>query len=340
MTVHGAKGLEAPIVILPDTADRSPPDRDEIYRLPQGDAVWKTPEAESPALISDARQSRKDRRAEENLRLLYVALTRAKCWLIVAAAGKLNKPEAWYNLIRAGAEKVGVVPMDGGVFRHSFGQWPEERRGERTAAVPLALPDWVSRSAPVAPRGLPLIAPSDLGGAKHLTDDQFFSDGNAKTRGIALHLLLEQLPGIPAESWGGRAAALIGDPLLGAEVLAEVTGVLRDPDLAPLFAVDTLAEVSVTGDWNGHRLLGTIDRLVIGPDKVLIVDYKSNTLVPGAPENVPEGILRQLGAYAHIMGQIYPSRQIETAILWTRIPRLMRVDRDIVRLALGRAAIP
>jgi ATP-dependent helicase/nuclease subunit A len=112
------------------------------------------------------------------------------------------------------------------------------------------------------------------------------------------------------------------------------------PPLAPLFTPDTLAEVAVTGDWGGVRLMGSIDRLVIGPDRVLVIDYKSNALIPDGPAQVPEGILRQLGAYAHILAQAYPDRRIETAVLWTRAPRLMPLDPMIVRDALARATIP
>jgi ATP-dependent helicase/nuclease subunit A len=159
-------------------------------------------------------------------------------------------------------------------------------------------------------------------------------------RGTALHLLLERLPTLPRADWPLHAAGLIDDVMLLPELLAEAQAVLDDPALAHLFAPGTLAEVGVTGDWNGLRLTGTIDRLVIGADDVLVVDYKSNALVPTAPAEIPEGILRQLGAYAHVLGQIYPGRRIETAILWTRTPRLMSIDPEIVRSALGRTTLP
>ena len=125
-----------------------------------------------------------------------------------------------------------------------------------------------------------------------------------------------------------------------ADLLAEARRVLEDPTLAPLFAPGTLAEVALTGDWVAGRLIGSIDRLVIDDDRVLIVDYKSNAVIPSGPDRVPEGILRQLGAYAHLVGQIYPERRVETAVLWTRGPILMPIDPEIVRSALSRAAIP
>jgi ATP-dependent helicase/nuclease subunit A len=148
------------------------------------------------------------------------------------------------------------------------------------------------------------------------------------------------LPTLPRADWPLHAAGLIAEATLLPELLAEAQGVLDDPALARLFAPDTLAEVGITGDWNGLRLTGSIDRLVVGADHVLVVDYKSNALVPPTPAEVPEGILRQLGAYAHVLGQVYPAHRIEVAILWTRLPRLMPVPLDIVRAALDRTTIP
>src|SRR5690606_38124698 len=107
MTVHGSKGLEAPIVILPDTADRGVREHDEIFALETGDLVWKTASDASPPQIAAAREARKARAAAENMRLLYVAMTRAQCWLIAAAAGKLETGGAWHDLIRQGMVAAG-----------------------------------------------------------------------------------------------------------------------------------------------------------------------------------------------------------------------------------------
>ena len=127
--------------------------------------------------------------------------------------------------------------------------------------------------------------------------------------------------------------------MLATELLTEARAVLADAALSPLFAADTFAEVAVTAPWQGRILAGSIDRLLIAPDRVLIVDYKSNAVIPDRPDQVPEGILRQMGAYAHMLGQIYPDRRIEVAILWTRGPHLMPLDPEIVRQAFGRTAI-
>lgn len=355
MTVHGAKGLEAPIVILPDTADRTPQDRDEIYVLPDGTPVWKTPADESPEAIATERADRKRRADNESLRLLYVALTRARCWLIVAGAGEAKttrkdgkdevaRPKgewSWYRLVEAGLSSAGTTPLQAGRVRHSFGDWPDAVGAQAEAVAPVTtLPDWSALPAPDAPRAAKLLSPSDLGGAKALPAESLgLTEEQAKARGTLLHLLLEHLPTIDPADWPALAADLVPDPTQMPDLLAEATAVLTAPHLAPLFGPDSLAEVDITADLPQGRMLGSIDRLIVTPDRVTAIDYKSNRVVPTAPDQVPEGLLRQLGAYAFGLHQIYPDHRIETAILWTRTATLMPLDRDIVSAALSRATI-
>jgi ATP-dependent helicase/nuclease subunit A len=337
MTVHGAKGLEADIVILPDTCDRPPKDSDQIYRLPAGPPVWKVGKEESPALIVAERAARQAREAAERLRLLYVAMTRARSWLVVAGAGSVKLADCWHNLIRAGVEAAGCDRLDGGRLRHAFGDWPVPGNRVKADATTRALPGWAEEAAPEALRLLPPLSPSDLGGAKAMPGEP---EADAKARGTALHLLLERLPGVDPSVWGDLAVALIADPDHRTDALADARRVLQAPTLAPLFGPETLAEVAVTAPWRDRQLLGSIDRLVLHPDRIQVIDYKSNALVPDRPEAIPEGILRQLGAYAEMLRQIYPGRRVETAVLWTRTARLMPVDPEIVRQALARATIP
>ena len=115
---------------------------------------------------------------------------------------------------------------------------------------------------------------------------------------------------------------------------------LTDPALAPLFGLDSLAEVAIAGTWRGRAMLGSIDRLVIGSNRILAIDFKSNRVLPPTPEAVPDGILRQMGAYAHLLGAIYPDRRIETAILWTRAPVLMPLPHALVIGALAAVTSP
>lgn len=349
MTVHGAKGLEAPVVILPDTADRPARERNELFALEGGTVVWKTAADHSPEPIASARDAAKARAAAENLRLLYVALTRAECWLIVAAAGKLSTGEAWYDLIRRGMEAAGATPLPGSeILRLSNGAWPDAAPGKPSdAPAEATLEPWAASPAPSPAPSPKLMSPSDLGGAKALPGEAGLADEDAaKGRGRQLHRLLEYLPLARRDQWDALAPDLMAagedaaTPTEAMALLAEVRAVLDAPALAPLFGSGTLAEVPVTAEIGGRRMLGTIDRLIVSPDRVLAVDYKSNVVIPARPEDVPAGLLRQMGAYAAALAQIYPDRHIETALLWTHSAQLMPLPPDIVRAALAAATVP
>ncbi|MDR0809773.1 MAG: double-strand break repair helicase AddA [Gemmobacter sp.] len=335
MTVHGAKGLEAPIVILPDTADTTLNDRDEIYSM--GDtAVWRMPADESPAPLVTIRQDRQHRARAEEMRLLYVALTRAQSWIITAAAGKLasqtpsaggDKVPAWYDLVRAGAERIGATPTPEGGLTYETGTWPppgNPAEATQTIPIPAEIPDWATRPASPPTRPPRPVSPSDLGGTRALPGTA--ESETAKVRGSLLHLLLEHLPGSPATSWEQIASSLILDPLLRRELLEEARHVLESPQTRALFIGTALTEVPVTADLDGQRMFGIIDRLLIHPEEVIAIDYKSNTAIPAGPGDVPSGIRLQMRAYRTALAQIYPLRRIRTAILWTRRPNLMWLD--------------
>ena len=175
------------------------------------------------------------------------------------------------------------------------------------------------------------------------------SEEAAKLRGSQIHLLLEILPSVDPSDWASRANGILSGGDLAAEaadvpaLLAEATAVLSKPDLAFLFAKGTLAEIPVSAtlaELGGQRIHGLIDRLIIQPDRILAVDFKTNGVVPGEPDDCPEGILRQMGAYAAALRLIYPDRRIDTAILWTRTARLMPLSNDLVMTALQRGSLP
>jgi len=358
MTVHGAKGLEAPVVILPDTAirqGRGGGGRIELVTPDGGPLVWARA-ADATEDVRAALDARAEAEANERNRLLYVAMTRAESWLIVAAAGKVetqkaDPSESWYATIRDAMEHAGAAPLtlpgdEATGLRLQSGDWtclpPVDPAGARLPD----LPDWATRPAPSSRREVTSRTPSDLGGAKIVAGgDAGLSEQAALRRGRLVHLLLEHLPKIPAASWPAAAPGILAqDPgevpaPEAAGLLAEATAVLTAPDLAHLFAPDTLAEVTLTGDAPalGGPMLGVIDRLIVTADTVLAVDFKTNAVVPGAPDAVPEGLLRQMGAYAAMLAPLYPGRRVETAILWTRTAQIMPLPHDLVSAALARA---
>jgi ATP-dependent helicase/nuclease subunit A len=183
------------------------------------------------------------------------------------------------------------------------------------------------------------LSPSDLGGAKALAGEDGADEEDAKSYGSFVHRLLETLPGIATEGDAeiARNLGLGFDPAHIDTALTEARSVLDKPENAYLFAVGTLAEVPVTATLHGRRIHGTIDRLVITEKEIVAVDYKTNRVVPATVAECPDGLLRQMGAYAGALAQIFPDHRISTAILWTRTGALMSLPHDLVTKALASA---
>jgi ATP-dependent helicase/nuclease subunit A len=355
MTVHGSKGLESPVVILPETQKRKPNNSHRTVRL--GDMpMWRGASADRPDAVAEAVADYDARQDEERRRLLYVALTRAESWLIVAAAGETGDGlDSWHSMIAAGAARTDLTRSTidiegiGQALRLGFGDWPDHAETTVTLAEARATPpDWLTRKPPPAPtRILPRTA-SNLGGAKVLGAQIEDADpAAAMLRGTRLHLLLEHLPGISPEDWHEHArAALAGgegglpDDAELQDLLDEVRAVIEAPELSqvinPGTGAQVLKEVPLTATLPGIGVLhGAIDRLILRDDLVLAIDYKSNSEVPATPEATPEGLLRQMAAYRGALRHIWPDRSVEVAILWTATRSLMILPDPLLDRAMA-----
>ena len=369
MTVHGAKGLESPIVILPDTADRKFRHNADGLLMGEDDfPLWNTAKADRPRRLEEAELRRQQDEANEQLRLLYVALTRAESWLIVAAAGSAGE-DSWHGMIQDAVlssrfetvEQADEQPEEEQdeaavqeIIRLSYGEWPSPANvkafSERSDGPDL--PEWVHTRPPELVPTRSTRSPSRLGDGRPAAEQAAAAAESSRTqedamaRGTMIHLLLEHLPaGKGAESREKsmsllRCAFPNEDPKVFEEAHREAVQILDNPDLAFLFSDSTLAEPGVSANLNGlkgDRILGYIDRLVVEADRILAVDFKSNLRVPMGESDVPEYILRQLGAYHEALEQIYPGRRVEVAVLWTRTAELMNVDFRLCREALCRS---
>lgn len=352
MTVHGAKGLESPIVILPDTANWDLKIREQIYPAQNGSVMWQVSKDNCPDEITNARDKLRDAAEQERMRLLYVAMTRTEKWLIVCGAGNMGKDgTSWHAMIEAGMGTAHAEPFGFGLgmgLRLQSGKWagsvvPPDEDGEKTGSN---LPRWANNRANIPDRAIKTLSPSDLGGAKALAgDNDGLSEQEAMQRGNDIHLLLEHLPRHPMAQRNAVARALLPN-LSGPEftnIYDEVSSVLGNPDLAFVFDETAIAEVPVTANLSalgGRRIHGVIDRLIIFPDRILAIDFKSNAAVPTTSKAVPDGLLRQLGAYCAALEQVYPDHKVETAILWTRTATLMPLEQEAVTAALRTTAVP
>ena len=354
MTVHGSKGLESPVVIMPETKKRRPDNRARTVRIDDR-PIWRGSAEQRPEIVAEAVEEQARKQAEESRRLLYVAMTRAESWLIVAAAGETGTGlDSWHSIIAEGAGRAALPRSEveiegvGTALRLSYGDWPtDEVEARVVTANKVDLPDWTAQLAPPAPERSRPVAATSLGGAKVVGGPVADADPEAAMlRGTRLHLLLEHLPGVPRDQWPDLArAALSGgegglpDAVELADLLAEASEVIDAPDLSqvmdPPAGAVVLREVELTAPLPGLGTLhGTIDRLIVTDAEVLAVDYKSNSVVPTAPDDTPEGILRQMAAYRAALRQIYPDRPLRCAVLWTAIRTLMDLPDPLLDRAL------
>jgi ATP-dependent helicase/nuclease subunit A len=272
------------------------------------------------------------------LRLLYVAMTRAEKWLIIAAAGDLSKDGSdWYQITNMAMSHITGLPHgDHGGLRFEEGDWDGLPIVEKPLTVALngTLEPVFVETAPTYCVEPAHLSPSDLGGAKALPGEAGEDKEAAMRYGSLVHDLIEKLGQVVPESRDAVLQNLTHDDIQNA-AQAEASAVLNDPALASVFAADTLAEVPVTAHFKGKPIFGIIDRLKITDTEILIVDYKTNRIVPRDAQACPLGILRQMGAYAEMMRQIYPTHSITTAILWTATRALMFLPHDTVANAFN-----
>jgi ATP-dependent helicase/nuclease subunit A len=280
----------------------------------------------------------KDAERAERDRLLYVAMTRAEKWLIVAAAGELgNKGDSWYEKIETGMRAANAVPnmFDAGEgLRLGHGNWalPAEQPPSPDGSVNITLPDYFHQPSPAITPKAATLSPSDLGGAKALPGEGLDEEA-AKRRGSLIHRLLELLPSAKTDDWPEIALKFAADEHEAQDLLSEVSQVLKTPAFSRFFDSAALREVPVTAtlaELDGRRIHGVIDVLLVQPDHILAVDFKSNTVVPATAETCPLGLLQQMGAYALALAQVYPNHRIETALLWTKSAQLMMLPHDLV----------
>jgi ATP-dependent helicase/nuclease subunit A len=351
MTIHGAKGLEAPIVILPDTHKKPPQSSKEQFVTVEDHVHWRGSDQTRAAFQSTAVAAVTEAEEQERDRLLYVALTRAERWLVVAAAGTPDKDaQSWHDRVKTTLEQCGAVPRDFAFaddgpqngLRLEHLAWPGPVAAEPEAPLTTVpeLPAYFHRPAPVPPPKPVVLSPSDLGGAKALSGAEGDLTEIAMERGTLIHALLEVLPALAPENRQAVGLGLVDGHPLAQDLVDEVLSVLEAPSLARFFDKDALVEAPITATLEGFPnavFHGTIDRLILGPDKIVAVDFKTNRTVPNTDQTCPEGLLRQMGAYRAMLALIYPDRIIETGILWTRTATYMPLSDSITTQALVRA---
>ena len=356
MTVHGSKGLEAPIVILADAA--ADPDASRLRDLSLEEAVLeerrKVPlpplnKSERAGPVREAAERAAEQEREEHWRLLYVAMTRAEEALFIGGAmgsrAKAPPEESWYAQLAplfGDAEEGWRDDPIWGATRQlgGLGPLPAPAPKVQPSAEPVEdLPDWLAAPLPAEPRPPRPLAPSGLGEADDASDPPSPPGPAARLaarRGTLLHKLIERLPELAPDAreaaalaWLGRMAAEFAPEDRGAMAAAAIR-VLAEPAWAEVFGPGSLAEVPIAAVVGERVVSGTLDRLLLAETQVRVVDFKTDRRPPQDIGAVPLASLRQMAAYVAALEAIYPGRRVEAALLYTHTPQLLVIPDEVI----------
>ena len=350
MTAHGAKGLQAPLVILADaTVDPTAAPRALVKWTPEPGALpiplFRPRAAERGGPLDAAIAAVEARELAEHWRLFYVAATRAEERLVIAGAlGSRSKGEApassWYAAAARAFDALGVTP--GPAIRRFEGAIPQPPVAAQPATatsptIGAPLPAWVRASAPQESRPSRPLSPSTLG------DDQVSDPPPgpamraAAERGRLIHALFERLPPVAtalraaaADRWL-RTAGAVAAAEERAGIVRDVLSILDDPRYAALFGAGSLAEAPIAATVaDGVVVSGTVDRLVIDEDSGRIVDFKTGRRAPTSLDEIPPYHVRQIAAYVAALAVIFPDRRIEAGLLYTATPVLFTLPAELL----------
>ena len=340
LTVHGSKGLEAPVVILADSTATAN-GRSTYAALVDWPADAERParfllpgrKDDLPEPVRALLDEKQLRDAREDANLLYVALTRARQLLIVSghARGKGGE-DHWYAAIEQAIDGLGA--------RDDEGTWVLEHGEPPTPAAPAATPE-----SPPVPSGLDRrlatppttaeIAPSLQVGTGGLVEAE---DEDGLARGVAIHRALELLTGPTPPDAHTLAARIAAELALAArrEELAvwigEAQAALDHPAFADVFrpaaGIEARNELPILYARDGRRVYGLIDRLLIGDDRVVVVDYKTHRVDAGQCDALAAHYAPQLRLYADGLRRLWPEKAIDARLLFTHAGRQVRVDLE------------
>ena len=352
MTVHASKGLERPVIFLPDTT-RSPltGKSDPVFAHDRCGLLWSPRKAEDPAVVTGLREHAQNRQLAEHGRLLYVALTRARDRLIVCGwrqgHGDLGQiaEDSWYQQLCEAWLGEGWSTFDSPVGEVVDNCDPGLRFGPAPTALGTAqavqgevatLPAWARTPAPGDGGAIRSAAPSSLFSEEEdepaVRSPLADPGGHRFRRGDIIHKLLQTLPDLTpgrredaAQRFLSVQSDISGSDRL--QIVSETLGILDHPEFAPLFGPGSRAEVALVGQVPGPTgptiIRGQVDRLVVTRDEVLIIDYKTNRPPPVDVAAVAKVYLGQMATYRALLRAVHPGKSVRCALLWTDAARLM-----------------
>ena len=335
MTVHGSKGLQAPVVILPDTTKVPKANREAGFLWDNDIFLYPTCAGDFNNLCDTLKNKQKDKMLEEYRRLLYVAVTRAEDIMIFCGFRKKapSPDNSWYNIFKNSFTKFANNASSVWTYENPQEIVLEEKTVQKQENPKTDIPDFMflpaakekPLSKPLTP-SKPDEEPASTSPLITIDDSAFYKRGNI------IHKLLQFIPDIPKEQRIDYIAKFIKNkaPEFSEKeqqkIISEVTNLIENKEFGIVFSKDSKAEVPIMGEDEGKIISGQIDRLIITDSKIIVVDYKTNRQPPKNINDVPPAYISQLAAYKALLKKIYPQKEIETYLLWTNSAYMMKIS--------------
>jgi ATP-dependent helicase/nuclease subunit A len=365
MTAHGAKGLQAPIVFMPDTmqvASKDPPinwiaatptdsGNDPFVKLP----LWLPRAAEADPVARAERAARALRDSREYHRLLYVAMTRAEDRLYVGGfRNKRTSANNWYELIERGLAGSAEKKDEKLVLSAAQEKPPKVQKAaeEETAIPDISEIPWIAEPAVRETSATRPLTPSRFIVEEEIPEREPaivspLADGGERfKRGIAAHRLLQVLPVVAPDKRRAKAESLAAEfgfaKKAAADLAEEMLSVLAHPDLAALFAPGSLPEVPFAGRLgeDGAEIVGRIDRMAVTETEVIVADYKTNRPVPRDAASVPPIYLRQMALYRAALLRAFPGKRVRAILVYTDGPKVIELPTATLDDIISRISAP
>ena len=349
MTVHGAKGLESSIIILPDTTGLPSDQKSSGLMFVESQEgqpmlpLWRLSKLTESENLRSWKSEKTDSGLEEYRRQLYVAMTRARDELYFCGyQGDRKLAEtSWYHMVKEallnpkeGKSLLRAVTGSDGTDIWRYGANPVW--GAAALATPgpkRESPDWLTH-LPTHPDAV----------QKHRTPTRLPNAGKSVksfsgvSRGRVIHKILQEIPGLAEPDALKLARRLLEKNHLDTALAEEIVGLIAKPETLDFFAAASQAEVSLGAILaDGQRFVGRVDRLVVRDNDILVLDYKTDWNVPDALDANHPHVL-QLAGYAMALGQAYGGKTIRAAILWTGLPRLDWIADETLQKAISYMA--
>lgn len=336
MSIHGAKGLEAPIVFLVDCAALLPnkTTHEALVDWPI-DAprpkhfILLPPIKERSDLLERLTKERQQHQQKEEINLIYVALTRAKQYLFISGSGKEDSTrEHWYELIKQQCLKppqIDALQAKTTRNKHKLSEPTEKNLTELFEACPKL------------PTALQQLSPSSLVTIHHpeeIDKSTFLTE--ALIRGTVVHSALELLNSQlfdDFDKFKQTLAVNLPDESLQSNYLLqscaeEAWQLIHKPELKTLFDdsyyLHTFNEMPILYENSEKQIVyGKMDRVCVADDSVWIVDYKSNRITSQQPtqsdyQKLASYYAEQMRCYQTGIGRLFPQKKIRTSLLFTQ----------------------